>query len=119
MNGVAGGTSQGSKDDLVLGDLDIGTIRELYCPEEDPGNPYVSPYYGSYEGFPPLYVVWDGGELLCADNVRFCKKVKEAGVVLETRQWEGTFHTFEILAGMLPEAKKEISCSIGFINRNL
>jgi acetyl esterase/lipase len=108
-----------TKTDLVIGDGAIEGIRELYCPDEDYTNPDISPYYGGYEGFPPLRLVWDSGEMLCPDNVRFSKKVQEADVYLETKQWNNTFHTFEILAKLLPEAKQEIRESVAFINKFL
>jgi acetyl esterase/lipase len=106
-----------AKTDLVIGEGAIEWLRELYCPNEDYANPYISPYYGSYEGFPPIRLVWDSGEQNCPDNVKFGEKVKEAGVYIETKQWEDTFHTFEILASILPEAKTEISDSIAFIHK--
>ncbi|MDR1073480.1 MAG: alpha/beta hydrolase fold domain-containing protein, partial [Treponema sp.] len=107
------------KTDLVIGAGAIEKLRELYCPDEDYTNPGISPYYGNYEGFPPLRLVWDSGEALCPDNVKFSKKVQESGVYLEAKQWNNTFHTFEILAKLLPEAKQEINSSIAFINKFL
>jgi acetyl esterase/lipase len=108
-----------TKTDLVIGEGAIEWLRELYCPDEDYTNPYISPYYDNYEGFPPLRLVWDRGEQNCPDNARFSEKVKGAGVYVEAKQWEDTFHTFEILAGILPEAKTEIHDSIAFINKFL
>lgn len=107
------------KTDLILGEGAVETLCDLYCPNEDLKNPYISPYYGNYDKFPPLRIVWDAGEQLCPDNRRFVEKLKKTNMYLETKEWQKTFHTFEMLAKLLPEARNEISDSINFINKVL
>ncbi|MFV0466474.1 MAG: alpha/beta hydrolase [Lachnospiraceae bacterium] len=108
--------STNAKTDFVLGKLTAKTITDLYAPGADTSLPLISPYYGDFKGCPPIRLVWDSGEILCPDNKRFASKLSNEKVQIETKEWDHTFHTFEILAKMMPESKKEINYSIQFIN---
>lgn len=104
--------------DLVVGYGAIDTLRKFYCPNEDEAeNPYVSPCLADYKGFPPLRLVWDKGEAFSADSREIAEKAKAAGVVTETKEWEGTFHTFEMLASLIPEAAKEVKDTVRFFEQ--
>lgn len=96
----------------------LDTARELYCPDdEDVKSPYASPCLADYHGFPPLRLAWDKGEALSPDSREIAEKAKAAGVEVEAKEWEGTFHTFEMLASLLPEAVKEIEDSVKFMEK--
>ena len=103
--------------DFILGsvDIDAALIREYVEPGTDLSNPYISPYYGDYAGFPPLFVTADEGELLFDDSAELVKKAKAAGVDVTFLTQQGTFHTFPMMAGMTPESKKILEQSTEFL----
>jgi len=104
--------------DLVLAVGALDTIANLYCPH-DVTNPYASPAYADFHGFPPLRVVWDIDEVLSVDSAYIAEKAKNAGVLVEQKAWSGAFHGFIQLAGIIPEANQELESSISFIQRQL
>lgn len=77
-----------------------------YAGEEDPRNPYISPLFGSFEGFPPMLIQVGSIEMLLSDSVSLAKKAKEAGVKVRLSVYEEMFHVFQMAELMLPESKQ-------------
>ncbi|KAI4449722.1 Acetyl esterase [Eubacterium plexicaudatum ASF492] len=77
-----------------------------YVGDEDPTNPYISPLFGSYEGFPPMLIQVGSIEMLLSDSTMLAKKAKEAGVKVRLSIYEGMFHVFQMGELMLQESKK-------------
>ncbi len=77
-----------------------------YVGEEDPSNPYISPLFGSYEGFPPMLIQVGSIEMLLSDSTSLAKKAKEAGGKVRLSVYEGMFHVFQMGELMLQESKK-------------
>lgn len=102
------------ESDPVVGYGAEERIRSLYCPK-DAQNPYASVCLAAYHGFPPLRIVWDAKEALSPDSRIIAEKAENAGVYVESKEWENTFHTFEMLGSMLPEAMEEIAETVRFI----
>ena len=94
-------------------------MAEVYSFDHDPSHPYISPIYGNYEGFPPLKIVVDTGEVLFEDSELLAEKAKKAGVVVEYEKWDGTFHTFPVMAKMIPEGMKVVKETIEFMKKYL
>lgn len=110
-------TKTNKTTDLVLGHLEIDEeLRAVYgAPSTDFSHPYLSPYYGDYKGFPPLFVTADEGEMLYDDAARLVEKAKAAGVEVTFLPQKGTFHTFPMMAAMTPESKKILQQSTAFL----
>jgi acetyl esterase/lipase len=105
-------------DDMVVDYRALPAMISCFCREDqDLTDPICSPYYADFTGFPPLRVVWDSSECLSVDCRELVKKAKTAGVTVESKEWSGTFHTFEMLAAILPEGKKEIAETLAFIRK--
>lgn len=108
--------SGAGRRDPIVSPGAIPALQALYCPT-DPANPYASPSYASFHDFPPLRIVWDRDETLAPDGRLLAGKVREAGGYIESREWEGTFHTFEMIPTVLPEAREEVLASIEFLKK--
>ena len=67
-------------------------------------NPYISPVYGEYSGFPPMLMQVGGDEMLLNDTVKVAQKAKEAGVVVQQTTYPGMFHVFQMLFPELSDA---------------
>lgn len=105
--------------DLVLPHENLGrSLVELYLAEgTDPRNPYVSPMYGNYEGFPPVMLSVDNSEVL-RDEVRQTKEnIEKAGVSVEYHELTDTFHSFPTLGGICPEGKKILDDTVRFLKK--
>ena len=74
-------------------------------------DPVLSPYYGSYAGFPPLFFLVGGLEALLDDSIGMARKAIEQGVPAQVQVWQGMPHVF-VLQEILPEtrlARREIA----------
>jgi len=77
---------------------------DLYCPDQDRGNPLVSPLFGDWQGLPPLLFHAGSTEVLLDDSVRAQDRARQAGVDAEIEVWIDLPHVFHVF-GWLPEAR--------------
>ncbi len=85
-----------------------------YFAGQNPLNPAISPYYGDYSGFPPLYFMVGGVEALLEDSVGMVRKAVESGIPAKVQVWRGMPHVFPLIA-MLPEAKLATGEIVGWL----
>jgi len=79
-------------------------LRRHYVPSPHQyTDPEVSPLFGEFGGFPPLFFQAGSTELLRDEATRAAEKAHEAGVDVELELWPGVAHGFQV-AGFLPEA---------------
>ena len=79
--------------------LHAGYLAEMirnYAPEEDLNNPFISPLFGNYEGFPPVYIQVGENEILLDDSVMLYRKLLEANVSVKLDRFPGMWHVFQM-----------------------
>lgn len=89
--------------------LTIGTLKEwslAYTIEDNLRNPLVSPIYADFHNFPPLLIQVGSDEILLDDASTLADKAKTDGVDVTLKIWEGMFHAWPALGGMIPESKR-------------
>lgn len=87
-----------SKDDIIT--------KSAYIGDDDAANPYISPLFGDFEGFPDMLIQAGTHEMLLSDSQAVAKKAKEAGVDVIFTEYEGMFHVFQMVGYLIPESKK-------------
>ena len=102
-----------SELDPVLNASYIDRMIRAYAGEEDLKDPFVSPLFGDFTGFPPTYVQVGSNEILLSDSTRLVEKMKEAGVVVKLDVFEGMWHVFQ-MAPFKP-AYDAMDKNVGFI----
>ncbi len=105
--------------DIVLSPDIEKVLKEFYCRDNDTSNPYISPLYGNYEGFPPLKIVVDSGEVLFLDSYLLCEKARKAGVEVDFQVWDDTFHGFPTAGKSTPESYQVLKDTVNFIKKHL
>jgi len=75
-----------------------------YVGNNPANNPYISPAFGEYSGFPPVLMQVGGDEILLNDTIKVAQKAKEAGVVVQQTTYPGMFHVFQMLFPELSDA---------------
>ncbi len=109
--------------DAVLGGSETSIIyNNPYPGKEDPKNPYISPLYGDYSGFPPMLIQVGKNEMLLDDSLGLAKKARDAGVKVRLSEYEDMFHVFQLSKPMLSEAKiawEEVEAFLKHIDENL
>ena len=76
-----------------------------YCGISDPKDPYLSPAFGDYSGFPPMLIQCGDCETSESDSDMLYEKAKRTGVIVTLTKYEGMFHDFQYFAPFLKESK--------------
>lgn len=94
------------KDPLFGNTRDSLIYNKDYVGENDPRNPYISPLFGDFEGFPPMLLQVGSIEMLLSDSVLVAEKAKQAGVMVKLSVYEGMFHIFQMAMKLMPESRE-------------
>jgi len=81
-------------------------------------NPLVSPIYADFHGFPPLFIQVGSDEILLDDACALVERAKADGVNVALKIWDGMWHVWHALGGLIPESKKAFE-EIGTFIRNI
>lgn len=93
-------------------------FRDLYLDGHSMTDPMVSPLYGSFDGFPPLYVTASSTELIRDIAVGYVEKTHAAGGSAQLEMAEGLVHDYPVI-GFLPESRATRSRIVEFCRRHL
>ncbi len=77
-----------------------------YIGDDSPTNPYISPLYGDFAGFPPMLIQSGSNEMLLSDSTSVAEKAKLAGAKVRLSIYDGMFHVFQMCANHIPESRK-------------
>ena len=81
-----------------------GQATRAYVGANDPADPDISPVRGFYDQtFPPTFITTGTRDLLLSHSVRLARVMRDAGVDVDLRVWEGLWHVFEFY-DEIPEA---------------
>lgn len=93
-------------------------FRAAYLAGANPMNPVASPYYGSFEGFPPMLMFAGSTELLLADTVSVARRAAFQGAKVHAQVWKSMIHVWPLFH-QLPESAVALNIITGFINQAL
>lgn len=77
----------------------------VYIGNHNPKNPYISPLFGDFHGFPPMLIQVGTHEMLLSDSELVAEKAKNAGVKVRLSIYEGMFHVFQMGTTLIPESR--------------
>lgn len=104
-----------NKESIVVKKGLKDTFKKLYIGDHDEKDPSVSPYFGDYTKFPPVFITCDSNEGLYADSLYVFDRCSEAGVLCELVAMKGAFHAFATMGGSSPETRKLMEDYIAFM----
>lgn len=67
-----------------------------YAKGEDLQNPFISPLFGDFEGFPPTYIQVGDNEILLNDATLLHKRMVKANVSVKMDIFKGMWHVFQM-----------------------
>ncbi len=79
--------------------LSAGYLAEMtgnYAAKEKLNDPFISPLFGDYEGFPPVYIQVGENEVLLDDSVMLYRKLLHANVSVRLDRFPGMWHVFQM-----------------------
>ena len=91
------------RDPLFGNAQDSMLYNRDYVGDSDPEDPYLSPVFGEFNGFPPMLMQAGSYEMLLSDTLTVAQKAKEQGVRVKVSVYEGMFHVFQMAGKLIPE----------------
>lgn len=82
--------------DPVLDKEYIDRMVGAYAEGQDLRDPYISPLFGNFEGFPPTYIQVGENEILLSDSKRLHQAFVEANVSVKMDTYPGMWHVFQM-----------------------
>ena len=95
----------------------MSIITKAYAGESDLKNPMISPVFGTFEGFPPVYIQVGDNEILLSDSLSLVRAMEGAQVPVKLDVFEGMWHVFQM--SPLKVAKDAMNRAAEFIYRVL
>ncbi len=97
----------------------IGCNIYSFVGSADRSDPYVSPVFASYEGFPKMFFSVGSHEMLLSDTLTIVDKLKALGNDPVLDIGEGMFHVYPIYYKLFPEANRTFARLLQFISANM
>ena len=94
------------RDPLYGGSRESLIYINAYPGDHDKTDPYISPMFGSFKGFPPMLIQVGSNEMLLSDSETVAAKARAEGVRVRLHVYEGMFHDFQMAYTAIPESKK-------------
>ncbi|UTC65037.1 alpha/beta hydrolase fold domain-containing protein [Treponema sp. OMZ 788] len=104
----SGGLSANRKKDFVFSQEALLGAAQLYTEEKNLTNELVSPIFGSFENFPPVFIQCGSNEILLDDSIRLCEKIEKAGGRSALDIMENMPHLFQAVPDYFAEAHLEV-----------
>ncbi|MBR1855307.1 MAG: alpha/beta hydrolase [Lachnospiraceae bacterium] len=99
-------TENFNTDPMFGGSTDTLVYHNAYPGEHDPREPYISPLFGDFTGFPPMLMQVGEREMLLSDTLEVARKAKICGVRVKEQIFPGMFHVFQMGLTRYPEAEQ-------------
>jgi len=102
------------ENDSFFNFTNLENAAKLYIGKDSAKNPEISPIFGDFRGFPPIFLQAASTEMLLDDSLVIAERMKEHGVSVTVDVWEGLFHAFPVFSTMpvlgkvIPEFRKAI-----------
>lgn len=82
--------------DPVLDANYLKTMIDNYAGGQELDNPFISPLFGDFTGFPPTYIQVGDNEILLSDSTMLHKKLVQAKVSAQIDVFKGMWHVFQM-----------------------
>lgn len=82
--------------DPILSEEYIDKAILDYTAEEEAGNPFISPLFANFSGFPPTCIQVGENEILLSDSLNLQKRLQKYHVQVRLDYYEGMWHVFQM-----------------------
>ncbi|MCR5293335.1 MAG: alpha/beta hydrolase [Eubacterium sp.] len=93
-------------DPVFGGSDEIEEFKKMYIGDTDPMNPYISPIFGDFTGFPDTLMQVGELEMLLSDTLLLAERMNLYGVNVTQHTYPGMFHDFQKGLSLYPESKE-------------
>lgn len=103
--------------DPLISSEELRNTAVLYAGQEDLRNPYISPLYGDFTGFPPTLIHVGTNEVLLDDSRELAKRLDAQGVETDIDIYDGMWHVWHMFD--VPEARAAVRKIAWFVRTTL
>lgn len=96
----------------------ITDFAGAYLGDASPVDPFASPVFADLAGLPPLLLQVGATELLLDDSRRVHEKIQRAGGTSRLEVFDGVFHGWQMLSGIMPEANAALQQVAAFVRES-
>jgi acetyl esterase/lipase len=96
----------------------IKEFADVYLDGASPFETYASPVHADLKGLPPLLLQVGSTELLLDDSRRVHEKIQAAQGVSKLEVYTDVFHCWQMLDGIVPEARAALRSAASFIREH-
>ena len=101
-------------DPILTKEFVMNSVR-AYIGEKEPSDPAFSPLFGSFENFPPVYIMAGRNGILLDDSVRLKERIEQAGGTAELDIEEKGWHVYQNMPGaMTRRAMKRLAAHVSY-----
>ncbi len=118
MTNTAESITKNASKDCVLVANRFDEMGRAYAPDQDMKLPYLSPVFADFTGAPPILMQASEGEMLIDDSRSMLKVLTDQGVDVKLSVFDNSFHVFQILRGLVPEADQALAEVVAFIKKH-
>lgn len=97
----------------------IYEFGSAYLGDASPSEPYASPVFAEFKGLPPILLQVGSTELLLDDSRRIHEKIQAAGGISRLEIFEDVSHCWQMLDGIVPEARVALRQAVDFISEHI
>ena len=91
-------------------------FAHVYLGPASPRDPHASPLYAGLAALPPLLLQVSANEILLDDSRRLHARALAAGTPSTLQIFDGLFHVWHLLDGLVPESRTALHQAADFIN---
>ena len=111
--------NQGLDRILVTYDGILGASAKLYAAAHDLKNPLISPVYGDFEKFPPVFLVTGTRDLFLSGIARVHRKLTSNDIEADLHVYEGMSHADYLVVADSPESFEMYRALGKFVEKHL
>jgi acetyl esterase/lipase len=104
---------------LVTWDGWLGRAARLYANGRDLKDPFISPIYGDFAGFPPTILTSGTRDLFLSNTVRTHRKLRRSGVEADLNVYEGQSHAHWARDVSVPETREAFGEIAAFFDKHM
>ena len=115
MTGTAESYETNRDTDPILSKEFVMNSARAYMGDGEPADAAFSPLFGSFENFPPVYIMAGRNGILLDDSIKLRERIIQAGGTAELDIEEKGWHVYQQMPGtMAREAMKRLAAQVSF-----
>lgn len=92
-----------------------GLLADWVLAGQDANDPRISPLFADFQAPPPVLLQVGSTEILRDDSRRIAARLEQAGGEVTCDEWCGCPHVWQLMDGLVPEARAALHRTAGFV----